>query len=263
MFHVYYPIRRIIFNLKAPLLTAQSWNALDNSLDAKSYEQICEEFNVGTNTDWRQRLDANGSLGLIFTISPAHGTHHSRAFHIMLTKCRSYSISQMVLQDQAWSVSMIQSAHIAGQSLVLNLRSNRISSVSAAHLVCRSNVSPSLKTQSKVRPICPARLPDIKMHQYACSKIDNVFGFGLYMAPSDMELRKGKIEGYNNKIILSTYDQKLWWDAAVNLPANATSYSGDVSGTKTRKSTPHTTPHTTSTGAQKSLKLDISPAVQG
>ena len=124
MFHVYYAIRRIIFNLKAPLLTAQSWNALDNSFDAKSYEQICEEFHVDTNTDWRQRLDANGSLGLIFTISPAHGTHHSRAFHIMLTKCRSYSISQMVLQYQAWSVSMIQSAHIAGQSSVLNLRSN-------------------------------------------------------------------------------------------------------------------------------------------
>ena len=98
--------------------------------------------------------------------------------------------------------------------------------------------------------------------QYARYKIDNVFGFGLYMAPSDMELRKGTIEGYNNKIILSTHDQKLWWNAAVNLPANATSYSGDLSGTKTRKSTPHTTPHTTSTGPQKPLKLDISPAVQ-
>ena len=84
-----------------------------------------------------------------------------------------------------------------------------------------------------------------------------------------MELRIGTIEGYNNKIILSTHDQKLWWNATVNLPASATSYSDDVSGTKTRKSTPaahatpHTTPHTTPTDPQKPLKLDISPAAQG
>ena len=79
--------------------------------------------------------------------------------------------------------------------------------------------------------------------KYARSKVDYVFGFGLYMAPSNMELQIGTIEGYNNKIILSTHDQKLWWNATVNLPASATSYSDDVSGTKTRKSTPaaHTT----------------------
>ena len=76
------------------------------------------------------------------------------------------------------------------------------------------------------------------------------------MAPSDMELRIGTIECYNNKIILSTHDQKLWWNATVNRPAKATSYSGDVSGTPTHKSTAHTRP----TGPQnplnrKSLRL--------
>ena len=45
----------------------------------------------------------------------------------------------------------------------------------------------------------------------------------------------------------------------MNLPASATSYSGDVSGTLTHKSTAHTTP----TGTQKTLKSDISPVVQG
>ena len=105
--------------------------------------------------------------------------------------------------------------------------------------------------------------------KYARSKVDYVFGFGLYMAPSNMELRIGTIEGYNDKIILSTHDQKLWWNATVNLPASATSYSDDISGTKTRKSTPmahttpHTTPHTAPTAPQKPLKLDISPAAQG
>ena len=66
MFHVYYQIRRIIFELKAPLPTAQSWNAFDNSFDAKSYEKICAEFNVNKNTDWHQKLDENGGLGVFF-----------------------------------------------------------------------------------------------------------------------------------------------------------------------------------------------------
>ena len=57
-----------------------------------------------------------------------------------------------------------------------------------------------------------------------------------------MELRIGTIQGYNNKIILSTNDQKLWWNATVNLSADATSYSGNVSETTTKQSTPDISP---------------------
>ena len=125
-------------------------------------------------------------LVLFFTISPAHAISHSRVFHMMLTKCRlnnttqesfisttslssiamhgQRSISQTILQDQASSVSMNLSAHIAGQSSILNLRSNRISLVSAANSMCRSNFLPILKTQSKVPLNCPSRLLDIKTH---------------------------------------------------------------------------------------------------
>ena len=94
--------------------------------------------------------------------------------------------------------------------------------------------------------------------KYARTKVDYVFGFGLYMAPSNMELRIGTIQGYNNKIILSTHNQKLWWNATVNLSADATSYSGNVSGTTTKKSTPEV-----STVLSKPQKPDIPPAVQG
>ena len=96
--------------------------------------------------------------------------------------------------------------------------------------------------------------------KYARTKVDHVFGFGLYMAPSNMELQIGTIQGYNNKIILSTHDQKLWWNATVNLSADATSYSGNVSGTTTKKSTPEVTLPTV---LSKPQKPDIPPAVKG
>ena len=80
MFHVYYQIRRIIFELKAPLPTDQSWNAFDNSMDAKAYEKICAEFNVDKNTDWRQKLDDNGGLGIIFNYITRTGYQPLKGF---------------------------------------------------------------------------------------------------------------------------------------------------------------------------------------
>ena len=80
MFHVYYQIRRILFEFKAPLPTAQSWNAFDNAFDAKSYERICAEFNVDINTDWRQKLDANDGLGVIFNYVTRTGYQPLKGF---------------------------------------------------------------------------------------------------------------------------------------------------------------------------------------
>ena len=51
IFHAYYQRRCILFELKAPSPTAQSWTAFDNAFEAKSYEQICAEFKVDKNTD--------------------------------------------------------------------------------------------------------------------------------------------------------------------------------------------------------------------
>ena len=135
---------------------------------------------------------------LFLTMSPTHAISHSRVFHMMLTKCRSpnitqescisttslsniamrgqrsYSTSQTVFQDQASSVLMNQSAHIVGQSSVLKLRSNQISSVSAAHLMCRSNFLPTLKTQPKSRRFAQPDYSISKRTKYARSKVDYV-----------------------------------------------------------------------------------------
>ena len=172
MFYVYYQIRRIIFELKAPLPTDQSWNAFDNSMDAKAYEKICAEFNVDKNTDWRQKLDDNGGLGIIFNYITSTGYAPLKGFSydahqmpmnttkdsfisttspssIGMPGQHSYLISQTVLHDQALSVSMNQSGHIAGQSLVLNLRLNQISLGLGAHLMRRNNFLLILKMQSR------------------------------------------------------------------------------------------------------------------
>ena len=39
--------------------------------------------------------------------------------------------------------------------------------------------------------------------QYARSKVDCVIGEFIYMLPSDMNFRIGRVQGYNNKILVS------------------------------------------------------------
>lgn len=54
--------------------------------------------------------------------------------------------------------------------------------------------------------------------KYARSKVNFVFGTGLYMAPSNMELEIGvNIKGYNNKIVIATSEQALGLNNDVNL----------------------------------------------
>ena len=63
-------------------------------------------------------------------------------------------------------------------------------------------------------PSAIARYQDVL--RYARSKVDFAFGIGLYMAPSDMELRIGTIQDYNNEIVIAGLGQKLGINADIN-----------------------------------------------
>ena len=283
MFHVYYQIRRIIFELKAPLPTDQSWNAFDNSMDAKAYEKICAEFNVDKNTDWRQKLDDNGGLGIIFNYitskeyQPLKGFSYD-AHQMSFTEYNKGKLHIDYISQQhrnAWSTFILDKSNGFTRPGVERINES-IRTYCWAILGSQSQIKSDIlgvgsafdaqkqflaNTEDAIQS--PVDLPSqITRYQnalkYARTKVDYVFGFGLYMAPSNMELRIGTIQGYNNKIILSTHDQKLWWNATVNLSADATSYSGNVSGITTKKSTPEVP-----TVLSKPQKPNIPPAVQG
>ena len=53
--------------------------------------------------------------------------------------------------------------------------------------------------------------------QYARSKVDYVIGEFIYMLPSDMNLRIGKVQGYNNNILVSRTGFKIGTNLKINL----------------------------------------------
>ena len=56
-----------------------------------------------------------------------------------------------------------------------------------------------------------------KTFQYARSKVDYVIGEFIYMLPSDMNLRIGRVQGYNNKILVSRTGFKIGTNLKINL----------------------------------------------
>ena len=76
-----------------------------------------------------------------------------------------------------------------------------------------ANVEDSISSPADI-PASIKRYQDVL--QYASSKVDYVFGIGLYMAPSDMKLRVGNVEGYNNNITIASDGRNLGVNTDVN-----------------------------------------------
>ena len=53
--------------------------------------------------------------------------------------------------------------------------------------------------------------------QYAKSEVDYVIGEFIYMLPSNMNLRIGKVKDYNNKILISSPSFKIGTNLKINL----------------------------------------------
>ena len=56
-----------------------------------------------------------------------------------------------------------------------------------------------------------------KTLQYARSKVDYVIGDFIYMLPSDMNLRSGKVKNYNDRILISSPSFKIETNLKINL----------------------------------------------
>ena len=56
-----------------------------------------------------------------------------------------------------------------------------------------------------------------KSLQYARSKVDYAIGEFIYMLPSDMNLQIGRVQDYNNKILVSRTSFKIGTNLKINL----------------------------------------------
>ena len=244
-FHIYYTVRRILAEMKCPMVGQTSWNALDNGIDKAAYTRICNEFGVSPYTDWKQPTvnDGMGStyMHVITDVKVKDGVFRPEWMtfgnskpgkpHVWLQQEHSPSdtwATFILTESNGFTRPGIERLNDSIRTYVWALlgaqaqtRSSAIGTGTAfdAQKQFSSNVEDAINS--------PVDLPDsIKRYQdvlrFARSKVDYAIGIGLYMLPSDMNMRIGTMKNYNNEIIVASPEQSLGLNSNVNnttLPA--------------------------------------------
>lgn len=253
-FHVYYTTCRILSAIKTPLPQDQAWRAFDNPYDRRAYERICGEFGVSPNTDWR-RHGINNGLGKAYNYWTNMGYHPmgrgeydpSRMSFTKKTSNDSIHVDYVKQDDgasNAWTTFILDKSEGFTRAGVERLNDSirtYVWAILGAQAQTRTGIlggGTAFDAQKQFLAnvedaiSAPVDLPSaIKRYQdvlqYADSKVDYVFGFGLYMAPSNMELHVGQVGGYNNEIVVATENQTLGLNASLNDTTPPRPFSGD------------------------------------
>lgn len=258
-FHLYYCTARILKELKVPLPTDESFCYYKNPYDKAAYQKICDEFHVSYNVDWRQKLESSSKCSGLgeYTqyFKPDGNYRHShqsegpffnpndRIEHTvdislgwtMFILDKSEGFTQSGIERINESIRIIVWALLGAQSQT-RVEILKIGTGFDAQKQFMANVQDAINS--------PIDLPtQISRYQnvlkYARSKVDFVYGFGLYMSPSDMILQIGTIADYNNKIVIATSAQTLGLNDDINIkPVAPISQPKIIEGTTTKKSLP-------------------------
>ena len=65
-FHVYFTIRRILWELEIPLPLETIFSQTRNKYNKNAFEKLCQEFNLPNYPDFRWKSGRNHGLGDIF-----------------------------------------------------------------------------------------------------------------------------------------------------------------------------------------------------
>jgi hypothetical protein len=248
-------MRRILTEIGAPLPQDKAWNAMNNPYNRRAYERICREFGISSHTDWRSRsglgtMFDRGNYMIEgeynkskFTFAPKPKPKFELGYGSVYY--RGPPVKRPQISDGLTHISYIkQTSDHWTEFICIKSEGFTRPGVERLNDSIRTYVWAILGAQSQTRTgilgtgtafdaqnqflvniesaiDSPVDIPSaIKRYQdvlrYARSKVDFVFGIGLYMAPSNMELRVGTIEGYNNEITIATSKQHLGLNSNIN-----------------------------------------------
>ena len=245
-FHAYYQIRRILEEIKAPLPHNQDWDAANNFYDREGFERICCEFRVSPHFIWKCRVH-NPKIPRYDP--PDVGPYDPDAPRLkkILALRGNYVTQDTPGADTAWKKFILNMSYGFTRPGVERLNDSIrtfVWAILGAQGQTRTDIlgdETAFDAQKQFLAnfedviSAPVDLPaSIDRYQeslqYARSEVNYSFGKGLYMAPSDMLLRIGKIAGYNNLIIIATDAQSLGLNSDLNkdiIPPDAANDTGE------------------------------------
>ena len=84
-FHVYFTVRRVLYELGVPLPDESAFNQTDNTFNKTAFHSLCNEFGLPSNPDFRYRRGRNHGLGDVFEYYSGEGyrnVHIDRGYDV-------------------------------------------------------------------------------------------------------------------------------------------------------------------------------------
>ena len=213
-FHVYYHIRRILKILEIPLPYENSFNQYSNPYNHEKFIGICSEYGEYDLTKWRnQKYFSTWQSRSWETNKPGMSYINENSFSKWIIE-KSDGLTTLGLQNLSETVRdytyLILTSQTSTRGPIIGHEAQNLDPQCTFLNTFENIVNRRVNIPEDIRRFQ-------KTLQYARSKVDYVICEFIYMLPSDMNLRIGKVKNYNNKILISSPSFKIGTNLKINL----------------------------------------------
>ena len=250
-FHVYFTVRRILFELggpqnSLPLPGDTAFSQTENKYDIPSFERICAEFGISPNADFRFTRGDNHGLGSVFeyftnsgyTKTPFKYPSKETKFEDEGGRASDGNLVPYIENTEArnqYEYFLCPVSHgltSAGLSRINQTIESFCYAILGSQVDVRSSISGSqgsaIETQRQFLSMVEnaIRNPDISKSvqrfqlaiESAEVRLDLAISPGLWLLPSKMVVNTESVVGYNNKLKKATSFMRIGVNSDLNIP---------------------------------------------
>ena len=250
-FHVYFTVRRILFELggpqnSLPLPGDTAFSQTENKYDIPSFERICAEFGISPNTDFRFTRGDNHGLGSVFeyftnsgyTKTPFKYPSKETKFEDEGGRASDGNLVPYIENTEArnqYEYFLCPVSHgltSAGLSRINQTIESFCYTILGSQVDVRSSISGSqgsaIETQRQFLSMVenairnPGISKSVQRFQLAIEsakvRLDLAISPGLWLLPSKMVVNTESVVGYNNKLKKATSFMRIGVNSDLNIP---------------------------------------------
>ena len=284
-FHVYFTVRRILFELggpqnSLPLPGDTAFSQTENKYDIPSFKRICAEFGISPNADFRFTRGDNHGLGSVFeyfsysgyTKTPFKYPSKETKFEDEGGRASDGNLVPYIENTEArnqYEYFLCPVSHgltSAGLSRINQSIESFCYAILGSQVDVRSSISGSqgsaIETQRQFLSMVEdaIRNPEISKSvqrfqlaiQSAKVRLDLAISPGLWLLPSKMVVNTESVVGYNNKLKKATTFMRIGVNSDLNIPVRRSNQKHNL-GSRAVK-LPHSGVETQDSGAGAKLR---------
>ena len=250
-FHVYFTVRRILFELggpqnSLPLPGDTAFSQTENKYDIPSFKRICAEFGISPNADFRFTRGDNHGLGSVFeyfsysgyTKTPFKYPSKETKFEDEGGRASDGNLVPYIENTEArnqYEYFLCPVSHgltSAGLSRINQSIESFCYAILGSQVDVRSSIAGSqgsaIETQRQFLSMVEdaIRNPDISKSvqrfqlaiESAKVRLDLAISPGLWLLPSKMVVNTESVVGYNNKLKKATTFMRIGVNSDLNIP---------------------------------------------